>query len=107
MKRSKEILAVYQDCVLCGDKGRRKIAELAKKGFNIRKVGFTTPEGKELCRQAVFDHGIKTMPFYTDGEKFSSILSELLVKNVKKAKKTTRKTKKIAKEVADGADTES
>lgn len=103
MKRNKEIIAVYQDCVLCGDKGRQKATELAKKGFNIRKVGFATPEGKELCRQAVFDHGIKTMPFYTNGEKFSPILEDLLKKPARKAKKT----KKEETEVVDGTDSES
>jgi hypothetical protein len=49
----KEIIAVYQDCVLCGVKGKQKIEEYAEKGIAIRKVGFTTPEGQELCAKAV------------------------------------------------------
>ena len=107
MKRTKEIIAVYQDCVLCGDRGRQKMAEFAKKGFIVRKVGFTTPEGKELCRLAVFDHGIKTMPFFTDGEKFSAQIDDLFEKSVKKPKKSAKKNKKVEKEAKDGSDSES
>lgn len=103
---SKEIIAVYQDCVLCGDKGKRKVLELAKKGINIRKVGFTTPEGKELCRTAVFDHKVGYMPFFTDGERFAPTIDELLEKPAekveKKAKKPAKTTKKT-KENTDGA----
>lgn len=75
---AREIIAVYQDCVLCGTKGRRKIADYAARGIRIRKVGFTTPEGKELIHKAVFEHKIGSMPFYTDGKKFASTIDELL-----------------------------
>ena len=60
---TKEIIAVYQDCALCGSKGKKKALELAKSGVIIRKVGFTTDEGKELIRQAVLEHKIGSMPF--------------------------------------------
>lgn len=69
----REIVAVYQDCVLCGVKGRRKVADYAKQGIIIRKVGFTTEEGRELCYQAV-QKGIGYMPFYVlDGDFAESI----------------------------------
>lgn len=100
----KEIIAVYQDCVLCGDKGRRKVADFAKKGFVIRKVSFLTEEGRDLCRKAVFTHGIESMPFFTDGELFSVSLDSFIEK---KPAKKTRKNKKVVKEIEDGLDSES
>lgn len=95
----KEIIAVFQDCVLCGDKGRKKIAEFAAKGINIRKIGFTTPEGKELIHKAVFEHNIGSMPFFTDGEKFSVKIDDFIAKPAK----TTKKSTKNAKENKNGA----
>lgn len=106
---SKEIIAVYQDCVLCGTKGRQKALELAKDGIIVRKVGFTTPEGKELIHKAVFEHKIGTMPFYTDGQKFSTTIEDFVsktAKNVKKSPekpaKSVKKTKKTEKEGKNG-----
>jgi hypothetical protein len=90
---SKEVLAVYQDCVFCGDKGRKKAKEFASKGVLIRKVGFTTPEGKELIRQAVLEHKIGSMPFFTDGEIFTTNLDDFIEKPAKKTKKTKKTTK--------------
>lgn len=95
----KEIIAVHQDCVLCGEKGRKKVTECAKKGFIIRKVGFTTEEGKDLIHRAVIDHKIVSMPFFTDGEKFSLSLEDFIEKPEKKVKKP----KKVAKESKDVA----
>ena len=103
---SKEIIAVFQDCVLCGDKGRKKVADLAAKGINVRKVGFTTSEGKDLIHKAVFKHKIGSMPFFTDGENFAVSIDKLLEKpekTEKKATKKTKKTKKVVKESEDGA----
>lgn len=89
---AKEIIAVYQDCVLCGSNGRQTISEYAKRGIMIRKVGFTTNEGKELIHEAVFNHGIGQMPFFTDGKRFAQTLSELIDAGV--TKKTRKKSKK-------------
>lgn len=94
----KEVIAVYQDCVLCGAHGRQKVAELAQKGITVRKVGFTTPEGKELIHKAIFEHRIGSMPFYTDGEKFSISLEDF----TEKPAKNVKKTKKTEKEGKDG-----
>lgn len=106
---SKEIIAVYQDCVLCGTKGRQKALELAKDGIIVRKVGFTTPEGKELIHKAVFEHKIGTMPFYTDGQKFSTTIEDFVNEDTKKVKKSpekpaksVKKTKKTEKEGKNG-----
>lgn len=90
----KEIIAVYQDCVLCGSKGRKKAAEYAKKGIAIRKVGFSTEEGKELIHKAVFEHKIGYMPFYTDGERFAAAIDELL--DIPKEPKIVKKVRKKA-----------
>lgn len=93
----KEIIAVYQDCVLCGVKGKQKIAEYAKNNIAIRKVGFTTPEGRELCAKAVA-LGIGYMPFYIDGEKFAKSVEDLM-----ESSKPVKKNKKVRKEKKDGA----
>lgn len=100
---SKEIIAVYQDCVLCGDRGRAKASEFAKKGFLIRKVSFASDEGRDLCHKAVFTHGIESMPFFTDGSLFSVSLDSFLEE---KPAKKTKKSKKQVKESTDGASTE-
>lgn len=114
---AKEIIAVYQDCVLCGVKGRQKIAEYAKEGIVVRKVGFSTEEGKELIHKAVLEHKIGYMPFYTDGERFAATIDELLeipkepkiVKKVRKKASLEKKPKITDKneEKSDGNDTES
>lgn len=107
---SKEIIAVYQDCVLCGVKGRRKIADLAAEGVNIRKVSFITEEGRELCAEAIAK-GIGGMPFYVCEGDFATKIEALVNSAQKKKKKVTKKaTKKPSKEVVEekdnGADSE-
>lgn len=94
----KEILCVYQDCPLCGDKGKKLKKLIFDKQLNIRKVSFASPEGKELCYKAVFEEGIKTMPFFTDGETFATTLEELIeIESVEKPKKTSTKRRKTKK----------
>lgn len=99
---NKEIICVYQDCPLCGSRGKQLKKTIENKKLNVRKVSFASPEGKELCHKAVFEHGIKTMPFFTDGKKFVDNLEELFVKNKKTVKKTRKTIKK--KEVKDESD---
>lgn len=120
----KEIIAVYQDCVLCGEKGRQRIADCAEKGITIRKVGFTTEEGEELIHKAVFEHGIGSMPFYVYGDVWSNSLEPLIrlaenlnepmaeipkepkiVKKVRKKAVSEKKTKITDEEKEDGAST--
>lgn len=112
----KEIIAVYQDCVLCGVKGRQKIADLAAEGVNIRKVSFITEEGRELCTKAL-QKGIGSMPFYVCEGEYATSIEALITKKpankpkksqkiAEKTNKTASKNKKVAKEVNDGADTE-
>ena len=84
---SKEILCVYQDCPMCGDKGKKLKKIIVDKKLNFRKVSFASPEGKELCHKAVFEHDIKTMPFFTDGEKYCATIEELIAKPKKKGGK--------------------
>lgn len=106
---AREIIAVYQDCVLCGVKGRRKIAAYAEKGFIIRKVGFTTEEGRELCYQAI-QRGIGYMPFYVSDDEFAASIDALIPKKPKTAKKLQKKanlaknTKITEKDMEDGVD---
>lgn len=78
MKKPKEIICVYQDCPLCGDKGRKLKKLIFDKKLNIRKVSFASEEGKDLIHKAVLEHKIGSLPFYTNGTKFSTSLEELL-----------------------------
>ena len=111
-----EIIVVYQDCVLCGDRGK-KIKEIATKaGVKIRKLSFACVEGQEHCMKAI-EAGVKTMPFYTDGKIYAPTLETLLEAESKaqnerdevepipakvKTTKRTRKTKTTKKELNDG-----
>lgn len=90
-----EIIAVFQDCVLCGVKGKQKIAEYAEKGIRLRKVSFISEEGRELCAKAV-SLGIGGMPFYTDGKVFATTIDGVISSETKPAKKNKqpRKEKK-------------
>ena len=96
---AKEIICVYQDCPMCGDRGKRLKKFIAKKGLNVRKVSFASPEGRELCAKAITEYKIGTMPFFTDGKKFSATLKGLLErKTTKKAVKKATKKAEIAEE---------
>lgn len=86
---SKDIIAVYQDCFLCGstsEKDQKMLAEIAKKGAEFRKVSFATSEGQALCAKAI-EKGVGGFPFFTDGTNFSrnyeDILNAKTVKDVK------------------------
>lgn len=83
---SKEIICVYQDCAMCGDRGKKLKQFVETNGLNVRKVSFASEEGKELIYQAMTDYGVKRLPFFTDGKKFSENISDF----VKKADKKVR-----------------
>lgn len=99
---NKEIICVYQDCVLCGDRGKKLQKLIFDKKLNVRKVSFATDEGRHWIGIAVFKHKIGTLPFYTDGVKFSTKLSDFIdegkkvvkKKSARKATKRSRKSKK-------------
>ena len=82
----KEIICVYQDCVMCGDKGKELIKYIETNGLQVRKVSFASDEGKELVHEAVFNHKISKMPFFTDGKKYTEKISEFVEKKGKKAR---------------------
>lgn len=88
---NQKITVVYQDCPLCGDRGKQVKKIVAEKGIRLHKVSFASDEGRELIKKAVFENGIKTMPFYYDGKKFTATLTEMIAKPKKQAKKTERK----------------
>lgn len=90
---AKEIICCYQDCPMCGSRGEKLKKFILEKQLNVRKVSFASPEGKELCYEAVFIHGIKTMPFFTDGKIYTSKLEDLvsIKPEITKPKTTKRK----------------
>lgn len=91
----REVIVVFQDCALCGVKGRQTIAEYAEKGIALRKVSFISPEGRELCAKAV-EIGIGVMPFYTDGKTFATSIEGVVANEP--IKKSSAKNKKARKE---------
>ncbi len=79
---SREIKLVYQDCVRCN--GRESWAdqqyELAKHyGFAIKRTPHTAIGADGLIRKARL-HGVKSLAFFTDGEKFSTDLIDFVEK---------------------------
>lgn len=99
---AKEYVCVYQDCPLCGDRGKKLKKLIFDKQLQVRKVSFASPEGKELCYEAVFIHGIKKMPFFTDGSNYATELEQLVVTKRKTTtkRKYTRKKKEVKHESA-------
>lgn len=87
MKKNKEILCVYQDCPMCGDRGKKLKKLIFDKKLNVRKISFASDEGKDLCHKAVFEYHIGKMPFFTDGERFVNNIEELLKPQKKKGGK--------------------
>lgn len=95
-----EIICVYQDCVMCGDRGKKLKKLIFDKDLNVRKVSFASDEGKNLIHEAVFKHKLGSMPFFTDGKKFSYKLEDFVEKEpeiVEKADKKAKKSKKVVK----------
>lgn len=89
MANSKEITVLFQDCVLCGDKGRQKRLELESKGYIFRKISFVTEEGRELSARAVAA-GVGSMPVFFYGDHIAGSLSKLL-EMIKPRKKAVKK----------------
>lgn len=83
---NKKVTVVYQDCPLCGDRGKALKKIVAAKGVRLHKVSFASDEGRQLINLAVFQHKITTLPFYTDGIVFAQSIEELLEKTSKKSK---------------------
>ena len=75
---NKQYICCYQDCPLCGDKGKELKKLIFDKQLNVRKVSFASEEGRKLCHEAVLNHGIKNMPFFTDGTNYAQTLEELI-----------------------------
>lgn len=98
-----EIICVYQDCVMCGDRGRKLKKLIFDKDLNVRKVSFASDEGKNLIHEAVFKHKIGAMPFFTDGKKFSVKLEDFVEKEAEIEVKVKKKSKKSKKVVKNGA----
>ena len=97
-----EIICVYQDCVMCGDRGKKLKKLIFNNDLNVRKVSFASDEGKNLIHEAVFKHKIGAMPFFTDGKKFSVKLEDFVKKEEEIVEKTEKKAKKSKKVVKNG-----
>lgn len=99
---ARPVICVFQDCIMCGDRGKKLKATIAKNNLNIRKVSFASDEGKELIHRAVFEHQIATMPFFTDGKRFSTRLNDLINVEMEKCEKPAKKRRKNVKGAKNG-----
>ena len=97
---TKEIICVYQDCVMCGDRGKKLKQLIFDKNLNVRKVSFASPEGQHLIHEAIFVHKIGTLPLFVKGDRFSNNIEDLLKRAPKKSKKSN-KTKKKEEIISD------
>lgn len=84
---SKEIICVYQDCYLCGDRGKPIKELIFKKKLNVRKVSFASPEGRELIHKAITEHKIGKMPFFYCEGSFSLDLNDFIGGKKKEVKR--------------------
>lgn len=100
-----EIVCVYQDCILCGDRGKKYKKLIFDNKLSVRKVSFASEEGKNLIHEAVFKHGIGSMPFFTDGIRYSYRLEDFIgneVDIVEKSEEIAEKPQKKAKKTKKG-----
>lgn len=98
-----EIICVYQDCVMCGDRGKKLKQLIFDKNLNVRKVSFASPEGQHLIHEAIFVHKIGTLPLFVKGDRFSSNIEDLLKREPKKSTKCkkAKKSKKVEEIISD------
>lgn len=90
--KKSEIMLVYMDCPDCGSRKEwadRQYAIADKNNFHIRKVSFVMKESRGLMLSAKNKFGINSMPFFTDGRKFSKTLEDF-VEKPKRAKKSRK-----------------
>lgn len=91
----KKLSLVYQDCPMCGARkgwGEEQTQIADTHGFEIVKVSFVTEKGREYCAEAL-QKGIKTFPFFTDGEKYGKSVEDF-IEIEPKEKKVKGKSKK-------------
>lgn len=98
-----EIICVYQDCVMCGDRGKKLKQLIFDKNLNVRKVSFASPEGQHLIHEAIFVHKIGTLPLFVKGDRFSNDIEDLLKRAPKKStkRKKAKKSKKVEEIISD------
>lgn len=89
-----EIICVYQDCVMCGDRGKKLKQLIFDKNLNVRKVSFASPEGQHLIHEAIFVHKIGTLPLFVKDDRFTNNIEDLLKRAPKKTKKSNKTKKK-------------
>lgn len=88
---AKKLTCVYQDCPFCGDRGKAVKEVIVKKKLNVKKVSFASPEGQHLIHEAVFGGYKVEFPLFTDGNTFSTDITEV----TKRKPKTVKKSKRI------------
>lgn len=77
---SKEVLLIFQDCPYCKPReewGKRQMQLAKDHNIVVRETKYNFPGAKGLIQKAL-NHGLSTMPFYTDGKMFSYDLSSFI-----------------------------
>lgn len=90
---SKQIMLIYQDCPMCGarkDWGEAQTKIANNYGLEIVNTPFYKTGVPGLIKRAV-EHGMKQMPFFTDGKKFSYSLEDFVDKPKPRRKRNTKK----------------
>ena len=94
----KTIYWVYQDCPMCGQKknwAEKQLHIAGKHNFEIVKTSFATEKGRHLIRLAFEMKKLESLPFFTDGKKFSRNIEDFIPRQPK------RKTRKVKRQDGD------
>lgn len=89
----KKLTCVYQDCPLCGDRGKQVKKLVLDKKLQVKKVSFASPEGQHIIHEAVFGGYKVEFPLFTDGKTFSTDVTDFTKRKAKTARKPRRITK--------------
>lgn len=85
---SKEVLLIFQDCPYCKPRekwGERQMKLAADNNIVVKETKYNFPGAQALIDKA-HNHGIMTLPFFTDGVKFGQDLSLFIKKQVPEPK---------------------
>lgn len=100
---AKELTCIFQDCLDCGDLAiwyALNTLQAKKHNVAVKPVHYQAIDAYGEMKKAR-KQGVKSYPFFTDGEKYAKNIEEFFKKEEVVVKKPTRKTKKEAKDGVD------
>ena len=102
---SKEVLLIFQDCPYCKPRekwGERQMKLAADHNIAVKETKYNSPGAAGLIEKA-HNHGIMTLPFFTDGVKFGQDLSLFIPKRVQAPKSEENLSEEKAEKVTTTA----